>query len=694
MATFSDFGKRTVEVAAPGQDILSTVPPELYGDAYAYFSGTSMAAPHVAGALALAKARYPDEEAPSLIARAMATAEEGVGMTGFEEAVMSEGRLNLHHALVPTATGESGLLPSSDVALLSQVALDEAARISAGFANATGGAVEVQDVAIAGPDADLFSIFSPDVIIPEGDGAAPDLPDGSVPEGGAYGVPIAFVSDGQKEFFDAELVLSTSAGTVVIPLDARDKPFAVFALEPDADFRGFVPLGDTIRSAFTVSNGGDGALEYEVFQTLIAFDQEATANLQAATGRTSAAEAKAPPPDAPSLRERGRQAHALVRDVRQSGSRPTIALERAAPADRTYLAGSLFSLSDADLEVFWSDSLNDADAVAESWEVVDVNEIVNGVPGPDVWELEDVSALSGEAGDLAFVAGDLDGTYAPNTWTGVWSPAFDFRGLAEDEEAPYYLRFDFGSNVEGYPFDVFYLNIIVDGFYYSTVALTGPFEPIEGGPQPLPGVASAYEVLVDISELAGRENVEFFFLFQANDAVEPGFGVLFDNPAILKGPAPYFASTYSGTVPPGGREEITVEVRTGLLGRGTYFLFTDVFSDASFFETTFSHLLFFETGLVGATVEPPVAFAEPVFRGEEVSSTFTVTNVGAVPATFEVIPGLISLAEPPLPRRRGRSGTDVYGQRSGPKGGGTPPPGRPPTSRRPSRPTCGRGSSG
>ena len=59
MAYYSNRGD-WVDIMAPGGDayftngqVLSTVPPELYGDGYAYMQGTSMACPHVSGIAAL-----------------------------------------------------------------------------------------------------------------------------------------------------------------------------------------------------------------------------------------------------------------------------------------------------------------------------------------------------------------------------------------------------------------------------------------------------------------------------------------------------------------------------------------------------------------------------------------------------------------------------------------------------------------
>ncbi|HEY3475095.1 MAG TPA: S8 family serine peptidase [Anaerolineales bacterium] len=68
LASFSNYGA-WVHIAAPGQDILSSVP----GGEYAFWSGTSMAAPLVAGEAALVRAVNPRLDAAAIVQRIVNT---------------------------------------------------------------------------------------------------------------------------------------------------------------------------------------------------------------------------------------------------------------------------------------------------------------------------------------------------------------------------------------------------------------------------------------------------------------------------------------------------------------------------------------------------------------------------------------------------------------------------------------------
>lgn len=91
-AEFSAFGK-TVEVAAPGEVILSTMPGG--GLVYGSFSGTSMAVPHVSGVAALLRAKG---YSPAQTRRRIRAGADDLGPAG-RDARFGYGRLNANRSL-------------------------------------------------------------------------------------------------------------------------------------------------------------------------------------------------------------------------------------------------------------------------------------------------------------------------------------------------------------------------------------------------------------------------------------------------------------------------------------------------------------------------------------------------------------------------------------------------------------------
>lgn len=97
LAYFSTYGDLSVDIVSPGVNIISTY--YLATNNYAYLSGTSMAAPHVAGALALLKANCPNESYLALINRLLS----GVDRSAvYQDKILSGGSLNIFKALQTT----------------------------------------------------------------------------------------------------------------------------------------------------------------------------------------------------------------------------------------------------------------------------------------------------------------------------------------------------------------------------------------------------------------------------------------------------------------------------------------------------------------------------------------------------------------------------------------------------------------
>ena len=78
LASFSNYGKRSVHVAAPGVDIVSTV----INGKYDTYSGTSMATPHVSGIAALVWSEFPNMTNLELKDRILKTAQPAASLRG------------------------------------------------------------------------------------------------------------------------------------------------------------------------------------------------------------------------------------------------------------------------------------------------------------------------------------------------------------------------------------------------------------------------------------------------------------------------------------------------------------------------------------------------------------------------------------------------------------------------------------
>ena len=109
LASFSNFGNTSVDIAAPGEDIWSTVPGS--DTAYGYKFGTSMATPHVTGVLALLASQFPDDDHLTLKSRLMLGVQP---LFGLQNRVVSEGIPDAYASLSADADGELEVTVSVD----------------------------------------------------------------------------------------------------------------------------------------------------------------------------------------------------------------------------------------------------------------------------------------------------------------------------------------------------------------------------------------------------------------------------------------------------------------------------------------------------------------------------------------------------------------------------------------------------
>jgi subtilisin family serine protease len=170
LASFSNYGATSVDVAAPGVGILSTTP----NNTYSSYSGTSMATPHVTGVVALLKAAKPDATADQIRSAILSTATPVAGLAG---KVATGGVVNAAAAITalvgappPPPPAANGPYEANDsIATAAAVALTGGrASLAATVGDGTYGTADVDLFAVAMPaggtltvDIDAQSIGSP-----------------------------------------------------------------------------------------------------------------------------------------------------------------------------------------------------------------------------------------------------------------------------------------------------------------------------------------------------------------------------------------------------------------------------------------------------------------------------------------------------------------------------------------------------
>ncbi|MFO0845201.1 MAG: S8 family serine peptidase [Gemmataceae bacterium] len=165
LAGFSNYGASSVDLAAPGVDILSTT----MGGGYGYNSGTSMATPHVTGAAALIWARNPSWTYQMVLNRIMGSVDKVPSLSG---KVRSGGRLNIGSALAagnptpvtpvvpPVVTAAAWSGPSSGSLSKVRITFDKAVALS----SFTPG-----DAVLTGPGGKGISVSGVSVVAGSGD---------------------------------------------------------------------------------------------------------------------------------------------------------------------------------------------------------------------------------------------------------------------------------------------------------------------------------------------------------------------------------------------------------------------------------------------------------------------------------------------------------------------------------------------
>ena len=255
LASFSNFGATTVDIAAPGVNILSCQP----GGGYQLLSGTSMATPHVSGVVGLAMGRFPSATNLFIKQLILNAADVKPQLAG---KCLTGGRLNAFLAIADPDVTNPGSI--SDL----NVTESGSSHIRLAW-TATG------DDGNVGRASAYNLRYSTSPIVDEATFAAatPAAGPDPLPAGQAQAVEVAGLSPNTSYFFaikaldefgNAGALSNVATGTTAGPPDLLASP---------TSFSATLLTGAAETQTLTLSNVGQGTLDYSIPTPELMFSQ-------------------------------------------------------------------------------------------------------------------------------------------------------------------------------------------------------------------------------------------------------------------------------------------------------------------------------------------------------------------------------------------------------------------------------------
>jgi subtilisin family serine protease len=254
LASFSNYGATTVDIAAPGVNILSTTP----GNSYELLSGTSMATPHVSGVVGLAWGRYPALTNMQVKTMVMNAADPKPQLAG---KCVTGGRLNAFMTIAEPDETPPGTItdlmtsdPSSNAIVLHWTATGDDGTVG----RASRYDIRYSTMPIdAGNFGSATAVTGPD---PQPYGAAETFEVGGL----AFSTTYYFAIKALDEFSNAGPISNIAMGTTLGTPDITASPLS---------FTSELLTGATDVQTLTLRNDGAGTLDFTIPTPNLQFSQ-------------------------------------------------------------------------------------------------------------------------------------------------------------------------------------------------------------------------------------------------------------------------------------------------------------------------------------------------------------------------------------------------------------------------------------